>query len=370
MTTTTQESTTWVETHRRSYPTLLRIGHRYETTLGQRLAVGGFRGPQDIAVGPGNSYFVLNRGSANLDQVPPTRYVRVNIDDEGYEDDIVPEVDGKVVGPGDERFPSAVMCVMDSEGVMYSTDERANAVLAINTSGETVAVFGNAGAGPGCLNGPSGIALSADETLWIVNSRDHRIQHFTRDGEYLGGFGEFGTAPGQLNFPWGISVDPVTATLVVADWRNSRIQRFNTQGDLLQVIGHPGSGVGELDHPSGVVVDQYGDIYVADRDNHRVLMFNWRGLFVESFRGDATINPRGISRLMGNPDILRQRDNVINLDREKRLRFPTSVRVDDEGRLFIVDTGRYRVQIYKKLCRVLDSGEVEDAALHLDPGLN
>ena len=61
---------------------------------------------------------------------------------------------------------------------------------------------------------------------------------------------------------------------------------------------------------------------------------------------------------------------MINLDREKRLKFPTSVRVDDEGRLFIADTGRYRVQIYKKLCRVLDPGEVEDAALHTDPGLN
>ena len=370
MTSISEVSTGWIDANRCSYPTLLRIGHKYETTLGQRLAVGGFRGPHDIAIGPDNSYFVLNRGSSNLDQVPATRYIRVNIEDEGYENDIVPEVDGVVAGPGDERFPSPVMCVMDSEGSMFSTDERANAVLTIKSSGETVGVWGESGTGPGRLNGPSGIALSPDETLWIVNSRDHRIQHFTRNGEYLGGFGEFGTEPGQLNYPWGISFDRLSGTLVVADWRNSRIQRFTTGGELLQIVGRPGSGVGELDHPSGVAVDKFGDIYVADRDNHRVLMFNWRGLFVESFRGDATMNPRGISRVMGNPDILRQRDNVINLDREKRLKFPTSVRVDDEGRLFIADTGRYRIQIYKKLCRVLDPGEVEDAALHTDPGLN
>jgi len=98
-------------------------------------------------------------------------------------------------------------------------------------------------------------------------------------------------------------------------------------------------------------------------------MFNWRGLFVESFRGDATINPRGISRLMGNPDILRQRDNVIDLDREKRLKYPTSVKVDDDH-LYIVDTGRYRVQIYRKLCRLLEPGDVEAASLHKDPSLN
>ena len=34
------------------YPPMLRIGHRYEISLGQRLAQGGFKGPQDVAVGP------------------------------------------------------------------------------------------------------------------------------------------------------------------------------------------------------------------------------------------------------------------------------------------------------------------------------
>ena len=370
MTTTQEPLTNRSATEEHSYPTLLRIGHKYVTTLGQRLAVGGFRGPQDIAVSPDGSYYVLNRGSANLQQVPRTRYVRVNIEDEGYENDIVPEIDGLVLSEGDDRLPSPVMCALDCAGTLFNTDERANAVVAINTSGETIGVWGQSGDGPGHLNGPSGIALDADENLWVVNSRDHRVQHFTRDGKYLGGFGEFGNEPGQLNYPWGISVDPVDGSLVVADWHNSRVQRFSTDGTVMQIIGSPGCGVGELDHPSGVVVDKYGDIYVADRNNHRVLMFNWRGNFIESFRGDATINPRGISRLMGNPDILRQRDNIINLDREKRLKFPTSVRVDNQGRLFITDTGRYRVQIYEKLCRVLQPHEVEDAALHVDPGLN
>ena len=370
MTTTIGTLTNRSATEKHDYPTLLRIGHQYVVTLGQRLAVGGFRGPQDIAVGSDGSYYVLNRGSANLQQVPRTRYVRVNIADEGYENDIMPELDGEVVGHGDDRLPSPVMCVLDTAGTIFNTDERANAVVAIKTTGETIGIWGETGDGPGCLNGPSGIALDADENLWVVNSRNHRVQCFTRDGNYLGGFGEFGTAPGQLNYPWGIAVDPVDGSLVVADWRNSRLQRFSTDGTVMQIIGSPGRGGGELDHPSGVVVDRFGDIYVADRNNHRVLMFNWRGNFIESFRGDATINPRGISRLMGNPDILRQRDNIINLDREKRLKYPTSVRVDNEGRLFITDTGRYRVQVYEKLCRVLEPHEVEDAALHVDPGLN
>ena len=162
----------------------------------------------------------------------------------------------------------------------------------------------------------------------------------------------------------------LSGTLVVADWRNSRIQRFTTGGELLQIIGQPGQGVGELDHPSGVAVDKFGDIYVADRDNHRVLMFNWRGLFVESFRGDATMNPRGISRVMGNPDILRQRDNVINLDREKRLKFPTSVRVGDDGRLSSPTRADIGYRFTKNCAGCWIRVKVEDASLHTDPGLN
>jgi hypothetical protein len=361
--------TGWIEDAESDYPTLLRIGHQYETTLGQRLAVGGFRGPQDIAINSDNSLYVLNRGSSNLDEVPPTRYVRVNIDDDGYENDIVMNTDGAAEASDVKKYPSPVMCVLDSQNVLFHTDERSNIVAAIKTTGEAVGEWGESGDGVGYLNGPSGITLDAAENLWIVNSRDHRIQHFTREGEFLGGFGEYGSEPGQLDHPWGVSVDPINGSLVIADWRNSRIQRFSTDGELMQVIGQPGSGVGELDHPSGVAVDKYGDIYVADRNNHRVLMFNWRGLFVESFRGDATINPRGISRLMGNPDILRQRDNVIDLDREKRLKYPTSVKVDDDH-LYIVDTGRYRVQIYRKLCRLLEPGDVEAASVHKDPSLN
>jgi len=179
MTTGQQIETGWIEDAVSDYPTLLRIGHQYETTLGQRLAVGGFRGPQDIAIDSDNSFYVLNRGSPNLDQVPPTRYVRVNIDDDGYENDIVLNTDGAAEA-SDVKYPSPVMCVLDSRNVLFHTDERSNIVVAIKTTGEAVGEWGESGDGVGYLNGPSGITLDAAENLWIVNSRDHRIQHFTR----------------------------------------------------------------------------------------------------------------------------------------------------------------------------------------------
>ena len=76
------------------------------------------------------------------------------------------------------------MCTIDSDGVLYSTDEHANSILMLSTSGETIGWWGEYGSEPGQLHGPSGITLDADENLWIVNSQNHRVQKFTRRGEY------------------------------------------------------------------------------------------------------------------------------------------------------------------------------------------
>ena len=346
------------------YPTLLRRGHKFVRCLGQRLSLGGFYGPLDVAIGPDEWMYVLNRHDApNTTRI---RYVPMTVEDMNGTM-LHPKVDGKVEKHGREKFPSAVMCTIDSDGVLYSTDEHANSILMLNTSGETVGWWGEYGSEPGQLYGPSGITLDADENLWIVNSQNHRVQKFTRKGEYINGWGNFGTEPNQLNFPWGIAIDPINQSILIADWRNDLVKRFSTDGELLQVIGKPGRGVGEMTRPSSVAVDQHGDIYVVDRGNNRVLIYNHRGMFMESLIGDGTMTDKGVEILLANPDALRLRDNVVNFDQEKRFANPTSVKVDGEGRIFVVDTGRWRMQVYQKLFRVLEPHEIDAPELHADP---
>jgi DNA-binding beta-propeller fold protein YncE len=353
-----------------AYPAMMRVGHRYENTLGQRLAFGGFKGPQDVAVGPDGWLYVINRYSEAGTDVARSRMVRVRLDDTGYEDDIICSFSGEPDTPGAETMPSPVMCAMDTSGTLYVTDEHANVVAKFDSvSGDAQGHWGTAGEAPGELNAPSGIALDADENVWVVSSLNHRIERFSSDGEHISGFGKFGTEPGQLNHPWGIAVDAITNTLVVADWRNDRVQRFSFDGELLQVIGSPGNGQGEMNRPSGVAVDSHGDIYVADRSNNRVMMFNPRGMFIESFRGDATLNERGIGKLMTNLDMVRIRENVVDLDKEKRFRNPTAITIGPDGLVLMVDSGRYRIQIYRKLCRELSEAEIDPAAIHVDPEL-
>ena len=347
------------------YPTLLRMGHKYELCLGQRLPVGGFYGPLDVSLGSDGWMYVLNRWD-NFNGYPRNRYVPVTIEDE-YGEFIFPVIDGVPDKRGSEKFPSPVMCEIDENGVLYSTDEHAHSILMLNTSGDTVGWWGESGTNDGQLLGPSGIAMDETGDLWIASSQSHKIQKFSRDGSYIDGWGEFGSDDHQLNHPWGITLDPIDKSILVADWRNDLVKRFSAKGELLQVIGTPGEGEGQLSRPSDVAVDQHGDIYVVDRGNHRVLMFNHRGMFIESFIGDATMTDKGAQKLLTNPDALRLRDNVVNLDKEKRFYNPTSIKVDSDGKIYVVDTGRFRIQIYQKLWRILEPHEIDAAELHVDP---
>jgi hypothetical protein len=53
-----------------------------------------------------------------------------------------------------------------------------------------------------------------------------------------------------------------------------------------------------------------------------------------------------------------------------QFKFPTAVKTNPDGHVFILDAGRHRIQVYRKLCRVLRADEADPPELHLDPILN
>ena len=148
--------------------------------------------------------------------------------------------------------------------------------------------------------------------------------------------------------PWGIDIDQ-EGCIYIADWRNDRIQKFDANGNVLMNVGSTGSGEGEFKRPTGVAVDKDGIIYVADWDNDRVQVLDSNGLFISFITGDATLSKWGITKLDANPDMKLQREIAQGLEREKFLRGPIGVEIDDNDRLFIVDSQRNRIQIYRKI---------------------
>ena len=98
--------------------------------------------------------------------------------------------------------------------------------------------IGSPGSQPGQFQAPRGIAFAPDGSMYVADSRNHRIQRFSTDGQLMNSWGSFadvaqGNAPGgTFNEPWGIAVAP-DGSVFVADTWNYRIQKFTAGGQFV-----------------------------------------------------------------------------------------------------------------------------------------
>jgi DNA-binding beta-propeller fold protein YncE len=181
----------------------------------------------------------------------------------------------------------------------------------------------------------------------MVDSQNNRIQKLTKNGEFISSFGTRGSGNGEFNLPWGIDLD-ADDNIYVADWRNDRIQKFTKNGVFLMAIGTSGIEPGELNRPTDVAVDSSGMIYVADWGNERMQMFDPAGKFVTLTTGDGTMSKWGKDKLDGNTEMWELREIAQGLERERDFWGPVAVTVDEENRVFVVESCRNRIQVFRR----------------------
>jgi len=98
----------------------------------------------------------------------------------------------------------------------------------------------------------------------------------------------------------------------------------------------------------GVTIDLVGNIYVADWGNNRVQVLDPDGRFRVKLLGDAGLSKWAQEFLPANPDYMEARTVAKNRETERFLWGPTAVKFDTAGHLYIVDSCRYRIQIYRR----------------------
>ena len=117
-------------------------------------------------------------------------------------------------------------------------------------------------------------------------------------------FGAEGSAPGNFSGTLGVAVSPIDGSIVVADRENHRIQVFDPDGAFAFGLNSSGSAGGEFKFPRGVAVALDGRIAVADTGNHRIQVFHPNGTFDFKFTthngggerlapSDVAVDPRG-----------------------------------------------------------------------------
>lgn len=327
----------------------------FNRVIGRTATSGtGFTRPTAVSVGEGDLVYVLNRGWEDISNVPwnqthsGIRVSMLTIGDEPEDEEFIGEFSKDGNGPGELIWPTGM--VLDSQGNVYITDEWLNRVSVFDSQGNVLNMWGSEGTSEGNFNGPAGIAITGHDELYIVDSRNHRVQKFSKDGAFLAQWGKHGSADGELDNPWGIAVDQ-RGDLYVADHKNHRVQKFGPDGRPLGAFGSYGTGRGQLNHPSDVAVDPDYDVYVCDWANHRIQVFGPDGHFIASFLGDAQVLSKWArSTFEANPDAVKRRREVPNLEIEWRFSYPTGVTFDpSKNRLIVSDCQRGRLQIYNKL---------------------
>jgi hypothetical protein len=325
---------------------------RYSHTIGRGEEAGtGFKNPVSVARGEGDLMYVVSRA---YDYRSDSKRITVCTVGEDYIGEIgnAGRLGGEMMDTGESDdagsmvWPTSV--ALDKAGNVYVSDEWLNRIAMFTSDGEWLGAWGTQGDADGEVDQPAGIAFDSEDNVFVVDTGNNRIQKFTKDGQFLGKWGQQGSGDGEFDMPWGIGLDGED-NVYVADWRNDRIQKFAPDGSFLMTFGESGSEDGQFNRPADVAVDKEGLIYVADWRNDRVQVFDAEGRFITEIIGDATLSKWGITKLDANPDMKMQRDIAQGLEREKFLRGPMGVVVDDQDQVFIVDSQRNRIQIYRKI---------------------
>jgi peptidylamidoglycolate lyase len=141
---------------------------------------------------------------------------------------------------------------------------------------------------------PHGLAVDHHDNVWVTDNSLHQVFEFSNDGQLLLTLGTART-PGldgtHFNSPTAIAFAPDDSVYVSDGYGNSRVAKFSHSGKFLLDWGHKGSGPGEFDTPHGVAVDKQGLVYVADRENSRIQVFDPNGKFLRMWKYDDMGKP-------------------------------------------------------------------------------
>ena len=300
-------------------------------------------------------------------QVPRIRFVRNIISDENLEKDttttqkILNFLGGDKPSPTQFAEPIGI-AVSDDGNRMYVSDIMQEGVFIFDFGLKSFYKVDK-------ISKPGGIALDAQENLYVVETVAKKIQVYGRDrklireitdpsverpvgiaidrtrgriylvdtgtqktteftvkifdleGRLIGHIGNGqGPKPGQFIYPTYATVD-AAGNVYVADSFNGRVQKFDADGHYLMSFGKSGDAWGMFDKPKGVAVDSFGNVYIVDSGWSNVQIFNPKGQILLFFGG------RG-----GYPGLLRN---------------PNPIAIDKQNRVYVGDFLNARVAVYE-----------------------
>lgn len=145
---------------------------------------------------------------------------------------------------------------------------------------------------------PHSLTVDRQDSVWVTDVALHQVYKFSRDGKLLLTLGERGI-PGADNSHFNRPTDVAVAldgSFYVSDgYGNSRVLKFAADGKFMNQWGTKGTGLGQFDLPHGIVLDAAGRVFVVDRQNARVQVFDSKGNYLTQWKGAHFVNPQDIA---------------------------------------------------------------------------
>jgi len=177
---------------------------------------------------------------------------------------------------------------VDSKNNVFTIVRGETPILVFNSEGKFLY-----GWGKGMIAGPHGIYIDSHDNVFCVDTKDHVVSKFTTDGKLLmtlgvkgvpsdsgsvkGNFKTVKRGAAPFNVPTKVATSRSGDIFISDGYGNARVHRFSADGKLIKSWGEPGTGPGQFNLPHGIAVDDSDNVYVADRENERIQVFDVEG---------------------------------------------------------------------------------------------
>jgi streptogramin lyase len=197
------------------------------------------------------------------------------------------------------------------------------------------------------LSDPMGVALDADDNLYIADLTNHCIRRVdavtgeitTVAGTGMQGFNGDGIAAtlAQLSYPFAIALDG-TGNLYIADSTNHRVRRVDKVTGLISTVAGTGSAgssgdggaatVAQMREPIDLAFDSFGNLFIAELRNHQIRKVDGSNGNISTVAGSGTLGYNGDGIAATTADLY----------------YPSGIVLGSDGDLFIGDTGNDRIR--------------------------
>jgi DNA-binding beta-propeller fold protein YncE len=195
--------------------------------------------------------------------------------------------------PSGMTFGGTSGVAINSKGHIFVLHRGPNPLVEFDPNGKYLRSFGE-----GFFERPHGLRIDPDDNIWTTDVREHVVYKMNPEGRIVLVLGVRGTAGemhsyGHLrlfNEPNDIAFGPGGAVYVTQGHGKGdpKVIKFDKERNFVKAWGKKGSGPGEFDIAHSIVVDAKGLLYVADRNNQRIQVFDADGNYIRESKHPGT----------------------------------------------------------------------------------